>query len=107
MAAWGLDQGLWSFYTHSPFEFLTKAKEYQVSDFVKKIKVPVFIGNGEFDDFVTGQPATLKQALGSLGTLHDFNGTAGYHCQTGASQEMARSFFAWLNKTFSKHLRHF
>lgn len=101
MAAWGLDQGLWSFYTHSPFEFITKAKEYEVSDFVKKIKVPVFIGNGEFDVFVTGQPATLKQALGILGTLHDFNGTAGYHCQIGATQEMVRSFFAWLNKTFS------
>ena len=100
MAAWGLDQGLWSFYTHSPFEFLTKAKDYEVSDFVKKIKVPVFIGNGEFDTFVTGQPATLKQALGVLGTLHDFNGTAGYHCQTGATQEMVRSFFAWLNNIF-------
>ena len=98
-AAWGLDQGLWSFYTHSPFEFLTKAKEFEVGDFVRKIKVPVFIGNGEFDDFVTGQPATLKQALGDLGTLHDFNGTAGYHCQTGATQEMVRAVFAWLNKT--------
>lgn len=104
MAAWGLDQGLWSFYTHSPFDFLTQAKEYEVSDFVQKIQVPVFIGNGEFDSFVTGQPATLKQALGTLGTLHDFNGTAGYHCQTGATQEMVRSFFAWLNKTFAKSM---
>ncbi|KAL6250070.1 hypothetical protein RBB50_002371 [Rhinocladiella similis] len=106
MAAWGLDQGLWSFYTHSPFDFITKAKEYEVSDFVKNITVPVFIGNGEFDTFVTGQPQTLKQALGDLGTLHDFNGTAGYHCQTGATQEMVRSFFAWLNKTFSKPVTH-
>ncbi|MDI1492949.1 MAG: hypothetical protein OHK93_004733 [Ramalina farinacea] len=104
MAAWGLDQGLWSFNTHSPFDFITQAKEYEVSDFVKKIKVPVFIGNGEFDSFVTGQPATLKQALGTLGTLHDFNGTAGYHCQTGATQEMVRSFFAWLNKIFPKSM---
>ena len=105
MAAWGLDQGLWSFYTNSPFEFITKTKEYAVSDFIKNVKVPVFIGNAEFDSFVTGQPATLKQALGSLGTLHDFNGTAGYHCQTGATQEMVRSFFAWLNKTFPQHVR--
>jgi pimeloyl-ACP methyl ester carboxylesterase len=107
MTAWGLDQGLWSFYTHSPFEFITQAKEYEVSDFVKKIKVPVFIGNGEFDAFVTGQPATLKQALGILGTLHDFNSTAGYHYQTGATQEMVRSFFAWLNKTFPKNVTHY
>lgn len=61
-AAWGLDQGLWSFYTHSPSEFMTKAKEYKVSDFVDKIKVPVFIGNAEFDSFVPGHSATLKQA---------------------------------------------
>ncbi|KAI9723155.1 MAG: hypothetical protein M1828_004258 [Chrysothrix sp. TS-e1954] len=91
-----------SFYTHSPFEVLTAAKEYDVSDVVKKIKVPVFIGNGEFDTFATGQPTKLKQALGTLGTLHDFNGTAGYHSQTGATQEMVIAFFAWLNKTFPK-----
>ena len=102
MAAWGLDQGLWSFYTHSPFDFLTQAKLFDVSSFVKQIKVPVFIGNAEFDAFVTGQPAMLAQTLGTLGTLHDFNGTAGYHCQTGATQEMVRSFFAWLNKIFPK-----
>lgn len=98
-AAWALDQGLWSFYTHSPFDLLTKAKDYAVSDFVNNITVPVFIGNGEYDDLAPGQAAKVKQALGDLGTLHDFNGTAGYHCQTGATQEMVRSVFAWLNKT--------
>lgn len=98
-AAWGLDQGLWSFYTHSPFEFLTQAKGYKVADFVDRIRVPVFIGNAQYETFVPGQPAQLREALGDLGTLHDFNGTAGYHCQTGAGQEMTHTIFAWLNKT--------
>ena len=38
-------------------------------------------------------------ALGEKATLHVFNGTAGYHCQTGAGQELTRTIFAWLNET--------
>ncbi|KAJ5345985.1 hypothetical protein N7452_003989 [Penicillium brevicompactum] len=98
-AAWGIDQGLWSFYTHSPSEFLTRCKEFQLKDVIDKINIPVFIGDAEFENFFQGQPQQVKNALGDKGTLHKFAGVAGYHCQSGATQELVRTIFAWINKT--------
>ncbi|OQD77129.1 hypothetical protein PENDEC_c003G00736 [Penicillium decumbens] len=98
-AAWGLDQGLWSFNTHSPSDFLTQSKQYRLKDVVDEIDMPVFVGDGEYDDLTTGQAVEVKNALGNKATLHRFNGVAGYHCQTGALQELTRSMFAWIHKT--------
>lgn len=102
-AAWGLDQGLWSFNTHSPSEFLKMAEQYRLKDVADKIQMPVFIGDAEYDIFFNGQgqPQEVKDALGDKGTLHRFNGTAGLHCQTAALQEASRTIFAWLNKTLA------
>lgn len=98
-AAWGLDYGLWAFRTHSPSDFFTLAKEYTIKDFVHQIDMPVFVGDAEFETVFMGQPKKVKDALGDKGTLHKFTGVAGYHCQSGAQQEMVRTVFAWLNKT--------
>lgn len=98
-AAWGIDQGLWSFHTHSPSEFFTLSKEFRLKDVADKIKMPVFVGDAEFEQFFQGQPQLVKNALGDKGTLHRFNGVAGYHCQSGAGQELTRTMFAWINKT--------
>lgn len=101
-AAWGLDQGLWSFNTHSPTDFFNQSKKYRLEDVVDKIKAPIFVGDAEFDNFCPGQPQKVKDALGDIATLHHFSGVAGYHCQTAALQEMTRVIFAWLNKTLPK-----
>ena len=98
-AAWGLDYGMWAFNTHSPSDFFTQTKQFAVKDFIDKINVPVFVGAAEYENNYPGQPKKVKEALGNKGTLHHYNGVAGYHCQTGASQEVARTVFAWLNKT--------
>ena len=99
-AAWGLDQGLWSFNTHSPSEFFTRTKQFQLQDVADRIKLPVFVGEAEYDDYFPAvQPQNVKNALGDYATLHRFNGTAGLHCQSGATQEMSRTIFAWLKKT--------
>lgn len=98
-ATWGLDQGLWAFITHSPADFFNRTKQYGVKDFIDKIKVPVFVGNAEYEPNFIGQPKQVKDALGDKATLHNFTGSAGYHCQTGAGQELSRAIFAWLNKT--------
>ncbi|KAL4877364.1 Alpha/Beta hydrolase protein, partial [Aspergillus karnatakaensis] len=101
-AAWGIDYGLWAFQTQSPSEFFTKIKEYHIRDIVNKINIPVFIGDAEYENIFPGQPQQVKDALGDRGTLHVFNGTAGYHCQSGAIQEMTRTLHAWLHKTLLK-----
>lgn len=98
-AAWGIDQGLWSFNTHSASKFLSDSKKFKLVDVVDKIKNPVFIGDAQFENFFEGQPRQVKKALGDRATLHPFTGVAGYHCQTGAGQELMRAIFAWLNKT--------
>ncbi|KAJ5116668.1 hypothetical protein N7456_001016 [Penicillium angulare] len=100
-AAWGLDQGLWSFYTHSPSDFLTQSKQFQLEDVVDKIDMPVFVGDGEYDDLTPGQAITVAKALGNKATLYQFNGTSGYHCQTGALQDLTRTMFAWIHKTLA------
>lgn len=98
-AAWGLDQGLWAFHTHSPSEFFSRCKEYNLEGVAEKIDMPVFVGDAEFDALFEGQPQKVKDAIGDKATLHRFEGVAGYHCQTGADQELSRTVFAWLNKT--------
>ena len=98
-AAWGLDYGLWAFKTHSPSEFFDLTKQYKIEDVVHQIDMPVFVGDAEFENIFKGQAQKVKDALGERGTFHEFMGVAGYHCQSGAQQELARSIFAWLNKT--------
>ena len=101
-ATWGLDYGLWVFKTHSPSEFFNLTKKYKIEDVVYQIDMPVFVGDAEFENVFPGQSQKVKDALGEKATFHKFMGVAGYHCQSGAQQEMTRTIFAWLNKT----LRH-
>ena len=101
-AAWGIDQGLWSFHTHSPSDFFTQVKQYNVTSFIDKIQMPVFVGDAELESSYVGQPKQVADALGHWATLHTFKGVAGFHCQTGAGQELSRTIHAWLNKTLGK-----
>lgn len=101
-AAWGIDQGLWAFHTHSPSDFLTRTKQYNVESFIDKIKIPVLVGDAELESSYNGQPKRVADALGHWATLHTFKGVAGFHCQTGAGQELSRTIHAWLNKTLGK-----
>ena len=101
-AAWGIDQALWACYTHSPSDFFTQIKQYNVTSFIKRIKIPVFVGDAELESSYVGQPKQVADALGHWATLHTFKGVAGFHCQTGAGQELSRTIHAWLNKTLSK-----
>ncbi|RSL99290.1 hypothetical protein CDV31_012248 [Fusarium ambrosium] len=96
---WGMNQGLWSFNARSPYDFLQLTKQHTLKDVVHRIKAPVWIADAEFEGFFKGQSAKVKKALGDQAELHVFTGAAGYHCQTGAGQEMMRVMFAWLHKT--------
>ncbi|KAL4900154.1 hypothetical protein BDW74DRAFT_188701 [Aspergillus multicolor] len=101
-AAWGLDYGLWAMNTQSPSEFFNITKEYNLDDVLDRIEMPVLIADGEFEFVSVGQGEKVAQAIGANAQRHLFNGTAGYHCQTGAYQEFTRVLHAWLFKTFGK-----
>ncbi|KAM5350394.1 hypothetical protein ACJ41O_006899 [Fusarium nematophilum] len=96
---WGINQGLWSFNTKSPYEFFELTKQYNIRDVVDRIEAPVWIADAEFEGFFAGQSAKVKEALRDKVELHVFRGEAGYHRQVGALQEMQRVVFAWLHKT--------
>ena len=97
--AWFLEQSLWAFNTPSPSEVLTRGKAFHVADVIHQINHPVFVGDAEFENYYPGQAQMVADALGDKATFHMFNGTAGYHCQTGALQELSRTIFAWLHTT--------
>lgn len=96
---WGLEQGLWSFHTHSPYEFLEQARSYNLRNVTEKIGMPVWIADAELEGFFPGQSKRVKDDLGEKATYHLFKGAAGYHCQVGALQELTRVMFAWLHGT--------
>ncbi|CAM1510810.1 Fc.00g083230.m01.CDS01 [Cosmosporella sp. VM-42] len=101
-SAWALDYGLWAFHTHLPSGLFNQSKRFELKDVVDKINMPVFVGDAEYEPTWVGQPKQVADALGDKATLHRFTGAAGYHCQTGAYQELTRTIFAWLNKTLGK-----
>ena len=96
---WGVQQGLWSFRTESAYDFLQMSRLYNLTDVIHQIKVPVWTADAELEEFFVGQSAKVKEALGEQATYHLFKGTAGYHCQLGAFNELNRVMFSWLKKT--------
>ena len=96
---WGVQQGLWSFRTESAYDFLQMSRLYNLTDVIHQIKVPVWTADAELEGFFVGQSAKVKEALGEQATYHLFKGTAGYHCQLGAFNELNRVMFSWLKKT--------
>ncbi|WYZ36474.1 hypothetical protein EsH8_XV_000027 [Colletotrichum jinshuiense] len=100
---WGMLQGLWAFNTKSPYELFQMFKNYTLrGGIADRIQIPTWLADGEFEDLMAGQSQLVKDALGERAELHMFNGTAGFHCQTGAPQELNRVIFAWLDKTLNK-----
>ncbi|QPC73150.1 hypothetical protein HYE68_003902 [Fusarium pseudograminearum] len=96
---WGMLQAKWAFKTKSIYEFFQMTKEYTLKGgLLDRIKIPVWLADGEYETLMAGQSKLVKDQLGDNAELHFFNGTAGFHCQTGATQELARVMFAWLDK---------
>ncbi|KAK2872127.1 hypothetical protein FQN49_002537 [Arthroderma sp. PD_2] len=85
---WVVQQGLWSFNTESPFEWLSKTQAYNVDGFIQNITMPVFVANAQNEQFFPGQAKALADKLDNkLATYHEFSAVegAGEHCSLGAS----------------------
>ena len=103
-ARWALQQGLWSFKTHSAFEYYTLAQAYNLIGLTDKVKAPVFVGNAEIDLYFPGQAKSLAENLGDKATLFTFNANegAGAHCSVGASVYLNQVILDWLEATLKK-----
>ena len=94
---------LYAFKMKSPYDFFQSFKNYTLKGGIAdRINMPVWIADGEYEDLMAGQSQLVKDALGEKAELHRFNGTAWFHCQTGAPQELGRVMFAWLDKRLNK-----
>lgn len=94
---WAVQQGLWSFDVKTPFEWMTRAQEYNLTGLTQDIKAPVFVGDAQDDQFFPGQAKILAQNLGNRATYHYFSAIegAGEHCSMGASVLESQVLLDW------------
>jgi hypothetical protein len=100
-ARWFLDQGLWAFNTHSPFDFLTQLKSYNLKGVVGNIRCKAFVAEADQDDSLPGQAKELADMLGDKATYHLFASSdgAGQHCSLGASVLLNQVMLDWFLDT--------
>ncbi|EHK40485.1 uncharacterized protein TrAtP1_006589 [Trichoderma atroviride] len=97
---WIIAQSLWVFKTTSPFEWLTKLRDFKVDQTVANgIHCPVLIGEGENDSSAPGQAQEMMQFLRRKATYNLFKTDlgAGEHCQLGAEAQVAQVTLDWLS----------
>ena len=100
---WGIDQGLWSFNTRSPFEWLTKMSKMAINQtMLDNITCPVFVASSQDDHIAPGQPERMARMLGDKAYYHLFksNVGAGEHCAIGAEPQLAMATLDWLDEVF-------
>ncbi|KAF4455759.1 hypothetical protein F53441_1958 [Fusarium austroafricanum] len=104
---WGIQQGKWTFKTHSAYDFLQQSQAYTLKDLIDRIKAPVFIGDGQDDIFFPGQAKELAKHLGSQGTHHFFETIqgAGMHCQVGGYVLMNQVSLDWVEDVFANQTK--
>jgi dienelactone hydrolase len=94
---WAVQQGMWSFNVKTPFEWMTKAQEYNLIGLTQNITAPVFVGDAQNDQFFPGQAKMLAEKLGDRATYHYFKAIdgAGEHCSMGASVLESHVLLDW------------
>jgi len=99
---WLIDQGLFAFNTTSPFDWLTRFQAIGVEGLTDQIRGPVFVGSGQDDDDLAGQPEMLANALGDKAhyVLFKTDVGAGEHCQIGAEAHLSQTAFDWVAGIF-------
>lgn len=96
---WGLEQGMWSFNTTSPFDFVTMVQKFTLEKVAHKIKTPTFIGDAEDDIFFKGQAQQLAKAIGKSAYLYQFKNAdaIGTHSGIGALKQHNQIIFDWFD----------
>ncbi|KAI2623547.1 2,6-dihydropseudooxynicotine hydrolase [Hypomontagnella submonticulosa] len=102
-ARWAIEQGLWSFNTRSPFEWVQKLEKYTLDGVVQNITTPVFVADAQDDMFFKGQAKILADKLGDRATYHMFEDIdgAGEHCSLGAAVLSAQVVLDWFQDIVS------
>jgi Prolyl oligopeptidase family len=108
-ARWGVNQGLWSFDTDSPYEWLQIAGNINITqESIKNITSKVFIGSGQNDTSFPGQAPIVAEWFGDKAYFYNFTDDvgAGQHCQIGAEGYLASVSLDWLTDIFANATEH-
>ncbi len=104
-ACWFFENGMFTFKTDSPTDFLKKLKPFNLTDSVKKIKCNMLVINSESDTGMTGQAKQLFDALDCPKEFMLFTIAEGAeeHCQMGAMMISSERILNWLQNILMKN----
>jgi hypothetical protein len=106
---WGINQGLWSFDTDSPYEWLQIAGNINITqESIKNITSKVFIGSGQNDTSFPGQAPVIAEWFGDKALFYNFTNDvgAGQHSQIGAEGYVSSVTLDWLTDVFANVTKH-
>lgn len=86
--------------TEDYFEWIAKARQFNLRDVITRIKCPIFIADPEDEQFWPGQPQQVYRALTCPKTIVKFTAEEGanWHCQPMARALYDQRIYDWLNK---------
>jgi len=95
---WGIEQGCWSFHTHSPYELMVMTRPMSINGIADKIQCPVLVCEAGQDHFFAGQPQLLANALGDKATYAVLTAedAAQEHCHVGATDFVTSLVMDWI-----------
>jgi pimeloyl-ACP methyl ester carboxylesterase len=99
---WGLNNGRWTMGGNCYADFVRRTTAYTLAGVADRITAPTLIMDAEADQFLSGQPATLANAMTATTTLAHFTIAegAGEHCHVGSLTRAHQVIFDWLDNTF-------
>ena len=98
---WMLSNGLWTLGVATARELIDEFSKYDLTDVAHKIACPTLVCEAENDQFFSGQPQMLYDALRCKKTLLKFTAAEGAeeHCHEGALTLFHQRMFDWLDDT--------
>jgi hypothetical protein len=96
-----MKHGMWTVGVETPFELITKSKDYTIKDIAQNIKCPTLVLDAENDDSFPGQPKKVFEDLSCPKRYILFTTDEGAeeHCQCGAAALSNQRIFDWLDET--------
>ena len=98
---WAVSNALWTMGVATGQEFIDEFNKYDLTHVADQITCPTLVCDAENDQFLTGQPRMLYEALHCPKTFAAFTATegAGEHCHEGALTLFHQRMFDWLDDT--------
>ncbi len=100
---WGLTNGMWTFAAKSPAELNLKLAKMTLVDCAHLISCPTLVIDSDAEQFFSGQPKKLYDALKCPKTYIVFKTGEGseLHCQAGGQLLANQRIFDWIDETFA------